>query len=36
MNNSKKYKCPVCGIFTLDKGRMYDICPICGWEDDEI
>ena len=34
------YKCPCCGYNTLteefnkSKGTGYDICPLCGWEDD--
>lgn len=34
------YKCPCCGYNTLteiynhDEGTGYDICPLCGWEDD--
>ena len=31
-----KFKCPVCGELTLDEERMFDICPICGWEDDNV
>ena len=33
----KKTKCPCCGFYTieLDHGApMYDICPVCFWEDD--
>ena len=31
----KKYKCPCCGYFTFEKkDRVYDICPVCFWEDD--
>lgn len=29
----KKYKCPCCGYYTLDSEGMYDICPVCFWED---
>lgn len=29
----KKYKCPCCGHYTLDYLGMYDICPVCFWED---
>ncbi len=34
------YECPCCGYKTLsekydvNEGTGYDICPICGWEDD--
>jgi hypothetical protein len=27
-------RCPCCGFRTLDERGMYDICPICFWEDD--
>lgn len=31
----KKYRCPCCGYFTFEKKeRVYDICPVCFWEDD--
>ena len=29
-----KYKCPCCEFFTLDEYNIYDICPVCFWEDD--
>ena len=31
-----KYTCPCCGYKTLDEGGFgtYDICRMCGWEDD--
>jgi hypothetical protein len=29
-----KYKCPVCGNFTIE--QKFDICPICYWEYDPI
>ena len=32
-----KYQCPCCGQFTLESSPgTYDICPICGWEDDPV
>lgn len=38
INNKKKFKCPCCGNLTLNEEPpgTYDICDICGWEDDEI
>lgn len=33
-----KYKCPCCGIYDYGEevGGTYFICPICGWEDDNV
>ena len=28
------YACPCCGEQTLPERGAYDICGICGWEDD--
>jgi hypothetical protein len=28
------YACPCCGYLTLDERGMYEICPVCFWEDD--
>ena len=30
----RKYKCPVCGYYTLDESLGNEICPVCFWEDD--
>lgn len=26
-------KCPCCGYYILDERGVYDICPVCFWED---
>ena len=31
-----KKKCACCGNFTLEKDSLFDICDICGWENDEV
>lgn len=34
----KKYRCPCCENFTLSEQPpgTYEICPVCGWEDDAV
>jgi hypothetical protein len=27
-------RCPCCGCRTLGERSIYDICPVCFWEDD--
>ncbi|WP_423835832.1 CPCC family cysteine-rich protein [Streptomyces endophytica] len=31
---SGKLPCPCCGFLTLEQRGFYEICPVCGWEDD--
>ncbi len=26
--------CPCCGLCTLEERYVYEICPVCWWEDD--
>ncbi len=36
MTTTSKFNCPVCGQPTLTEERMFEICPVCGWEDDNV
>ena len=37
MGNKKRYPCPVCGEICLSEPiGSFDICPVCGWEDDYV
>lgn len=28
------FRCPCCGFATLSQPGVYEICPVCFWEDD--
>jgi len=30
------FPCPCCGYKTLSEREIWDICPVCGWEDDHV
>lgn len=30
----KKHKCPVCGQYEFEKRLSFEICEVCGWQDD--
>ena len=38
MTDATRYPCPCCGYLTLDEEPpgTFDICPVCGWEDDNV
>ena len=35
MSASASHKCPVCGEYEFEDIESHDICPVCGWEDEE-
>lgn len=28
--------CPCCGIGMVEDGHEFDVCEVCGWEDDPV
>ncbi len=32
----KPHPCPVCEQVIFEEGGSYDICEVCGWEDDPV
>ena len=36
MAEEYKVPCPCCGEGWVDSGHKYDVCEICGWEDDPV
>ena len=34
--NAGVHLCPVCGQSEFESDGSYDICDICGWEDDPV
>ena len=32
--SKKTVKCPVCGKYTFEERDDFDICDVCGWEND--
>lgn len=37
MSLSKQYPCPCCDFLTRSEAEhgTYEICPVCGWDDDD-
>ncbi|MBR4674700.1 MAG: hypothetical protein IKP00_09560 [Victivallales bacterium] len=36
MKKNTKHKCPCCGKLTIEVIGDYEICEVCGWEDDPV
>jgi len=36
IDNINKKQCSCCGEKTLDKDSIFEICSVCGWQDDEF
>ncbi|WP_431109000.1 CPCC family cysteine-rich protein [Winogradskyella poriferorum] len=36
LHMESELQCPCCDYYTLSERGVYDICPICFWEDDGI
>lgn len=34
--HKKQYLCPVCGEYYFGERNAFEICPVCGWEDDPV
>lgn len=30
------HKCPVCNKYTFEEWNSFDICEVCGWQDNAV
>ena len=35
-NTEMKHSCPVCGEYVFEEQDSFDMCPVCGWFDDDL
>ena len=35
MEDEIKMPCPCCGEGLVEGEHLYDVCEVCGWEDDD-
>ncbi|WP_089401385.1 CPCC family cysteine-rich protein [Noviherbaspirillum humi] len=35
-DNNQHLLCPCCGQRTISEPGAYEICSVCGWEDDPV
>ena len=34
--DNDRHMCPVCGQYEFEFHGSFDICEVCGWEDDNV
>ena len=36
LNAPEEKRCPCCGKYYFSEKNAFEICPVCGWEDDPV